>query len=487
MLKNFLLSVPLLLHAVNAAPGAHSHNRHVHHHAHHNFSRESNIGPRGDGPPGFIPPKAPFVSDLPDDFDESDDWTIDDGKDSDDGLGEARSNVLDSRQAGRKNVLYFTNWGIYGANYQPQQIPANDITHVLYSFLDIGQDGTVKTADSYADIEKRYPTDSWNDAGKNVYGCVKQLYLLKKKHRNMKTLLSIGGWTYSPKFVPAAATDANRKRFAASSVKLLADWGFDGIDIDWEYPTNAVEARNYVLLLKEVRAALDRYTTANRLNYRFIITIATAAGPQHYNKMDLKNMRPYVDMWHLMAYDYAGSWDSTTGHTANVYLSSSNPRETKFSTEKAVNDYIGAGIPARQILLGMPLYGRSFANTPRTVGSTYQGVGGGTIEKGIYLFKDLPRPGSNTWTSKNLIAAVSYDHKKKELISFEGTATAKLKAQYLIKKGLGGAFYWEASGDKTGAHSLVKIVGNSLGGLEQSRNLLTYPKSVYDNIRKNMV
>lgn len=343
-----------------------------------------------------------------------------------------------------------------------------------------------KTADSYADIEKRYPTDSWNDAGNNVYGCIKQLYLLKKKHRNMKTLLSIGGWTYSPNFAPVAATDAGRKKFASSSVKLLADWGFDGIDIDWEYPANANEAKNYVLLLKEVRAALDKYTSANKLNYRFIITVATAASPQHYNKMDLKNMTPYVDMWHLMSYDYAGSWDSTTGHTANVYMSTSNPSETKFSTEKAVNDYIAAGIPARQILLGMPLYGRSFVNTAKTVGSSYKGVGRGTVQEGIYLFKDLPRPGAMIWTSKSLIASVSYDSKKKELISFEGRATAQLKTQYLLKKGLGGAFYWEASGDKSGSNSIVRTVGRNLGGLEQSKNLLTYPKSIYDNIRKNM-
>ncbi|UPK98427.1 hypothetical protein LCI18_009362 [Fusarium solani-melongenae] len=456
--------------------------------------------------PEFIPPRAPFGYKKPraveedetdiidDDFDYSDEDfpgvdTAESPAPEDDSSEEEQASdnttVLETRGVRRRNILYFTNWGIYRANFQPQNIPASEITHVLYSFLDIAQDGTVKSIDTWADTDKHYPGDSWNEAGNNVYGCVKQLYILKKKYRNMKVLMSLGGWTLSPHFVQPASTLAGRRRIAASAVKLLGDWGFDGIDVDWEYPQNAQQAQNYVDLLKEIRLALDKFSRDNRLNYRFLLTVATAAGPANYNIMKLKAMDQYLDGWHLMAYDYAGGWDTTTGHQANVYLSSSNPLSTKFSTDRAINDYVRAGVAPQKILMGIPLYGRSFANTAG-LGQTYNGLGGGSNENGIYLFKDLPRPGAKAAIDKNLMTIITYDKQKRELVTTDSADSARLKAAYITKRGLGGAFYWEASGDKLGAKSVVSAVKKSLGPLEVSQNLLRYPTSVYDNIRRGM-
>lgn len=408
---------------------------------------------------------------------------------------------------GYKNILYFTNWsvhdfsttylyswsvtkmknrGIYGANYQPQQLPANQVTHVLYSFADIASDGTVKSSDTYADLEKHYPTDSWQETGNNAYGCIKQLYLLKKKNRGMKVLLSIGGWTYSYKFAPVAATAAGRQRFADSAVAIVKDWGLDGIDIDWEYPTNPTEGANFVLLLKACREALDAYAAQYAPGYHFVMTVATAAGAQNYKYLDFVGMDRYLDMWNLMAYDYAGSWDATSGHQANIYANPQNPASTPFNTDQAVRDYISKGVPAKKIAMGLPLYGRAFENTAG-LGKPYSGVGAGTTEAGIWSYKDLPRPGATEMYDDVAKASYSYNSATKQLISYDTVSSAVTKTAYLKSKGLGGAIYWEASGDKTGAQSLVGTVAQQMGALDSTPNLLSYPASQYANIRAGMV
>lgn len=301
----------------------------------------------------------------------------------------------------------------------------------------------------------------------------------------MKVLLSIGGWTYSPKFAPIAATAAGRQKFASSAVTLVKDWGFDGIDIDWEYPTNANEAQNFVLLLQACRQALDQYAQQYAPGYHFLITVASPAGPQNYNNMDMAGMNAWVDAWNLMAYDYAGSWDSTSGHQANLYANANNPAATKFNTEQAVRDYLAKGIPANKIVMGLPLYGRSFESTSG-IGQPYNGIGSGSIQSGVWLYRDLPRAGAQEIYDDVAKASYSYDASTKELISYDTVNSAVTKAQYLIKKGLGGAVFWEASGDRTGAQSLVGTLATQMGSLDSTQNLLSYPASQYDNIRAGM-
>lgn len=342
-----------------------------------------------------------------------------------------------------------------------------------------------KSSDSWSDVEKHYAGDSWSDVGRNAYGCVKQLYIHKKRNRHLKVLLSIGGWTWSPKFVPVAATEAGRQRFASSAVKLLADWGFDGLDLDWEYPQNSKEANDYVLLLKACREALDAYAAQHAPGYHFLLTVATPAGPQNYNNMDLLGMDGVLDFWNLMAYDYAGSWDSTSGHQSNLFLNPGNPLATKFSTDRAVKDYLAKGIKGHKITLGLPLYGRAFTQT-EGLGKPYSGVGPGSIENGVWLYRDLPRPGATELWDEAAKSSYSYDASSKVLITYDTVKSAGEKAAYVVSQGLGGAVYWEAGGDRTGAASLVGTMARKLGEMDRSQNYLSYPASQYDNIRAGM-
>ncbi|KAM5441000.1 Chitinase 4 [Microsporum ferrugineum] len=408
-------------------------------------------------------------------------------------FGRPTPNGIESRSppnGGYKSVGYYVNWATYDRKFDPKDLVGDQWTHILYSFADISPEGNVHFVDTYSNLEKAFEGDTQGPQGNNLRGALKQMYMMKQQNRHMKTLLSIGGWSYKDSFRGPASTDGGRQTFAKSSVQLLKDYGFDGIDIDWEYPANEEEAGNMVLLLAEIRKALDEYSKTVGDGYKYLLTVASPAGAQHYSIMKLAEMDKHLDFWNLMAYDYSGGWDSTSGHSANIFASTSDKQATKFNTQDALIAYKRAGIESKKIVLGMPLYGRAFAETEEKPGASFNGIGQGTWEKGVYDYKTLPQPGAKVVECEQEVASYSYDPVKKLFISFDTPKIAGMKANYLKQMGLGGTMWWETSADKPkGEGSLVETVIEHLGGrenMDKSQNQLNYPQSQYDNIKNQM-
>ncbi|KAM3497444.1 hypothetical protein MY10362_009208 [Beauveria mimosiformis] len=310
------------------------------------------------------------------------------------------------------------------------------------------------SGDYYADYEKYYANDNWNDDGNNAYGCVKQLFLLKKQHRHLKVMLSIGGWTWSKNFPAAASSASTRKTFAQSAVGLMKDWGFDGIDIDWEYPEDATQAQDMIFLLQVVRDELDSYASQHAKNHHFLLSIVAPTGATEYRKLKLAELGQVLDYVNLMAYDFAGAWSNNT-------------------------------VPANKLVLGMPIYGRSFQQT-EGIGKPYKGVGSGTWENGAWDYSVLPKPGAEIMCDDTAQGCYSYDAQTKELITFDNPDIVAAKVEWLKEKGLGGSLFWEASGDKNGSDSLINKSFVGLGSLESTPNFLDYPNSRYKNIIRGM-
>lgn len=388
---------------------------------------------------------------------------------------------------------YFANWGIYDRKYNVIDVAAqaSKLTHILYAFANLQEDGQVVLGDAYADKEKHFPAnecvngreDSWNDQGNNLYGNFKQFYLLKQQHRHLKVSLSVGGWSWSLNFATVACDPAKRQRFIQTSIKLIADLGLDGLDIDWEYPKSDQEAFHYVHLLYETRIALDAYQQqCNQLDQpRLLLTVAVPCGPEHYRKLRLAEMQPYVDIFYLMAYDYAGSWDSKTGHQAAMFGGALN-------TDQAVNDYLAAGVPPNKLVMGLPVYGRGFSNTDGPE-CGFQGVPKGTWEEGQFDYKCLPKPGATEYNDHQRMASWSYDPNAREFITYDTPQVIAQKCDYIKQRQLGGAMFWELSADRSpnDPRNLVNTVYEALGRrTDQIPNHLDYPNSEFDNMKHHM-
>ncbi|KAF9691758.1 hypothetical protein EKO04_010408 [Ascochyta lentis] len=382
--------------------------------------------------------------------------------------------------------VFYVNWAIYARKHFVTDLPAEKLTKITYAFANVNSTtGEVFLSDEWADLQYSYPGDVASN-GTQLLGNFNQLYKLKQKYRNLKVVLSVGGWSYRANFKTALATNATRTRFAQSALQLVTDLGIDGLDIDWEYPEDATDASNLVETVKLTRQSFDSYAAKYANGYHFDLDISAPAGPLHYKPLPIAAMDPYVDVWNLMAFDYMGpGFSNFTGHLSNVYPSKTDPKTTDFNTVQAVDYYKSQIASSRKLNLGLPMYGRSFANT-NGLGQKFNGSGDGTWEAGTLDYKVLPLNGSTVYTDKKIMASWSYDNKTRQFVSFDTPEVQKLKAKYLQKEKLAGAWWWDSSSDRKDDKSLVGTVSKALGGideLQQNQNNLYYPLSKYDNIR----
>lgn len=182
----------------------------------------------------------------------------------------------------------------------------------------------------------------------------------------------------------------------------------------------------------------------------YLVTAALPAGRWALQHIDLFQAQNYLDYINLMSYDFTGPWTSKAGHHAQLYSGHNSLGEA--SGADAVNYVKSTGFPANKILLGIPLYGRSFIGAMKP-GDGYSGHAG---QDGTFDYKDLPRPGSEELVDTQRVAAYCTDIDG-GFVTYDNPETVRMKGAFCKSEGLGGLFYWHGAADiMRGPRSLVE-------------------------------
>ncbi len=335
----------------------------------------------------------------------------------------------------KKVVGYYTSWSAY-SGFTPDKIDATKLTHINYGFADISDDLKV--------ILRDLNVDPYN---------IQKLKELKWINPELKILISVGGWTWSGKFSDAALTEDSRTRFANNCVEFIKTYGFDGVDLDWEYPVGGglstnksrqEDKQNFTLLLKAIREKLDIQGRKDGKYYE--LSIAGGAGKEYINSVELWNIHNYIDFANIMTYDMHGVWDKYTDFNSPLYGNANSPNYVKSSVDSAVRAWINGGFPKEKIVMGVPFFGKQY----NMVTSSYNGLhqmyqGGSSISYANIVSKYLNKPGVIRYYSEESMVPWLYDGVT--FISYEDEESIYHKAQYIKSTGLGGAMIWDLSSD----------------------------------------
>ncbi|SPQ94262.1 unnamed protein product (mitochondrion) [Plasmodiophora brassicae] len=321
---------------------------------------------------------------------------------------------------------YYTSWSIYPPrSYMPTDVPVELLTHIYYAFANV-VNGIVAYGDPWADHEIMHGVTGDVDTTKTFAGNFELFNRddspIRTRNPDINVIISIGGWTFSKEFSIVARSESSREKFAASVAEFVVEHGFDGVDIDWEFPVagghednhrSPDDGVNFTKLLDAVRQHLTRAQQMTQRHRPFLLIC------DHVN---------------IMTYDAYGSWSDVTGHHAALFP----------FIDDAVKDYAQGGVARR---------------------CPYKGIPQGTHESGVVDHDDLlanydAAHGFQCHSDSRSCTPVYWNPTTGIWVTGECSTSVQAKARYAKTNGLAGVFCWEMSMDRTAA--LVRCIRDEL-------------------------
>lgn len=330
---------------------------------------------------------------------------------------------------GKVVSAYFADWDVYGRGYFVKDIPADKINVIQYAFGVPTFDPATGTPgcdvlDPWADYQQPYAAgnsvdgvaDNAADPDQHLFGSFNQLVKLKQAHPGLKVEISLGGWTKSTWFSDVAATAARRTAFVSACLDTFikgdlpaGGWPasaggpgaaaglFDGIDLDWEYPTQVAggnvdvspaDRHNATLLVREFRRQLDALGAANHTHY--LLTAALPAAKSSTKYYELASFVRSLDWANVMTYDYNVPGGTVAAPDTLMLSDPRDPhaRDWTWNTTGTVAYYLLHGVPASKIVVGVPFY----ANQYLRADGLYQPFDNTGLDANSLQWDQMPQP-----------------------------------------------------------------------------------------------
>ncbi|KAF8764503.1 Endochitinase like protein [Argiope bruennichi] len=387
----------------------------------------------------------------------------------------SRPNSIEMYNAGvhqerGKIVCYYSAWAYTRPepwNYDIEHIPGDLCTDIIYSFVGLNN----QTWELFA-IDPEYDLER---------GGYKKFTALRVKHPHLKLLLAVGGWAEGGrKYSDMVGEKSRRDIFVRSAVKWVTDFGFDGFDLDWEYPGASdrggkySDKENFLKLVEELKAAFEPH--------KLLLTCAVPVAKFRLQEgYEVPRLAELFDWINVMTYDLRGNWAGFADVHSPLYKRPFDQwAYEKLNVHDGLHLWVSMGAPKHKLVVGVPFYGRTYTlgskdNTDLRAGIK-KWVGGGlpgpyTNASGFLAYYEIcPHVNSGAWTKKyDDIGKCPYAYYDDQWIGYEDEDSIGIKMDYIREQGFGGAMIWAIDMDDFNGvcgrkNALLEVMNEKLRG-----------------------